>query len=112
MRRSPKHCCWPNWLTAELKLVAAIRAGAPAAELSPTLGRAALWRAARSGLEGELVDISGRTSRPAAEVVNDLVSSLRPQLEDSGDWEMISELTRRALLVGTSSAAVGVSARR
>ena len=84
--------------------VEAIRAGTPAAVFSPTLGRAALWRAARSGLEGDLVDISGRASRPAGDVVNDLVSSLRPRLEDSGDWEMIRELTRQALLAGTSSA--------
>lgn len=35
---------------------------------------------------------------------NELVGSLRPQLEDTGDWETISELTRQALLVGTSSA--------
>lgn len=86
--------------------VAAIRAGAPAGVLSPTLGRAALWRAARSGLEGDLVDISGPAParRPAGDVVNDLVWSLRPQLEDSGDWDMISELTRQALAAGTSSA--------
>ena len=84
--------------------VEAIRAGTPAAVFSPTLGRAALWRAARSGLEGDLVDISGRASRPAGDVVNDLVSSLRPRLEDSGDWEMIRELTRQALVAGTSSA--------
>jgi carboxylate-amine ligase len=84
--------------------VEAIRAGISAAVLWPTLGRAALWRAARSGLEGDLVDIGGRASRPAGEVVNELVGSLRPQLEDRGDWEMISELTRQALLAGTSSA--------
>ena len=34
-------------------------------------------------------------SRPAAEVVTDLVRSLRPQLEAAGDWQMISELTRQ-----------------
>ena len=84
--------------------VEAIRAGIPAAVLWATLGRAALWRAARSGLEGNLVDIAGRGARPAQEVVNELVGSLRPQLEDTGDWEMISELARRALLSGTSSA--------
>jgi len=86
--------------------VDAVRVGVAPRVLSPTLGRAALWRAARSGLEGDLVDISGpvAASRPAGEVVNDLVCLLRPQLEDSGDWEMISELTRQALLAGTSSA--------
>ena len=72
--------------------VDALQAGGPAVEVAPPLGRAALWRAARSGLEGELVDISGPTSRPAAEVVTDLVRSLRPQLEAAGDWPMIIEL--------------------
>jgi carboxylate-amine ligase len=92
----------------------AIRAGTPAAVLPSTLGSAALWRAARSGLEGDLVDISGPlpASRPARDVVNELVSSLRPQLEDSGDWEMISGLTRQALLAGTSSARQRQALRR
>src|ERR1700694_4996745 len=90
--------------------------GLPAVEVSSTLGRAALWRAARSGLEGELVDISGAegrseatrewspVSRPAAEVVAELVRSLRPQLEAAGDWPMIRELTRQVLIAGTSAA--------
>jgi glutamate---cysteine ligase / carboxylate-amine ligase len=86
-----------------------LRAGVPAVEVAPPLGRAALWRAARSGLEGELVDITGGegrrpVSRPAADVVNDLVRLLRPQLETAGDWPMISELTRRVLIAGTSAA--------
>lgn len=89
--------------------VEGLRAGIPAVQLSPPLGRAALWRAARSGLEGELVDLSGGqhsrpASRPAAEVINDLVRVLRPQLESAGDWPMISELTRRVLIAGTSAA--------
>ena len=74
--------------------VEALRAGVPAVEVAPPLGRAALWRAARSGLEGELVDITGPEPagrrgrhRPGA--------TLRPQLEAAGDWEMISELTRQ-----------------
>jgi len=92
----------------------AIRAGTPAALLPSTLGSAAMWRAARSGLEGELVDLRGTlpASRSAPDVVNDLVSSLRPQLEESGDWEMISELTRQALLAGTSSARQRQALRR
>jgi len=84
--------------------VEAARAGTPATILSPAMGRAALWRAARSGLEGDLVDVRVPTSRPAADVVTELVWSLRPQLEDSGDWDIVSELTRQVLVVGTSSA--------
>ena len=84
--------------------VEGLRAGIPAVEVAPPLGRAALWRAARSGLEGELVDITGPVSRPAAEVVTELVRLLRPQLEAAGDWQMISELTRQVLIAGTSAA--------
>jgi carboxylate-amine ligase len=84
--------------------VDALRAGEPATVISPPLGRAALWRAARSGLEGELVDVSGPASRPATEVVTELVRSLRGQLEESNDWELVSELTRQVLIAGTSSA--------
>jgi glutamate---cysteine ligase / carboxylate-amine ligase len=84
--------------------VAGLRAGVPAEEFLPPLGRAALWRAARSGLEGELVDLHGPRSRPAADVVNDLVCLLRPQLEDSGDWQLISGLAERMLGIGTSAA--------
>jgi carboxylate-amine ligase len=81
-----------------------LRAGTPPRTVSPALGRAALWRAARSGLEGELVDATGPASRPAAEVVTELVSSLRPQLEDNGDWDIVSELVRQVLIAGSSSA--------
>jgi glutamate---cysteine ligase / carboxylate-amine ligase len=80
------------------------RAGVPAVEVSPPLGRAALWRAARSGLEGDLVDIDGPVSRPAGDVVTELIRSLRPQLEAAGDWQMIVELTRQVLIAGTSAA--------
>ena len=83
---------------------AALRSGSPPTVINPTLGRAAIWRAARSGLEGDLVDVIGPASRPAAEVVTELVRSLRPQLEDAGDWDIVSELTREVLIAGTSSA--------
>jgi carboxylate-amine ligase len=71
---------------------------------SGPLYRAAMWRAARSGLTDTLID--GRTepvAMPAAEVVRHLVEDLRPQLEDAGDWEVVSELTAAALARGTSS---------
>jgi carboxylate-amine ligase len=46
----------------------------------------------------------GHGSRSAADVVTDLVRSLRPQLETAGDWPMIIELTRQVLIGGTSAA--------
>ncbi|MDT5179273.1 MAG: glutamate---cysteine ligase / carboxylate-amine ligase [Mycobacterium sp.] len=81
----------------------ALRSGAPALVLSAPLGRAALWRAARSGLEGDLVDVVGLRGRPAACVVTDLVGLLRPQLEEAGDWAVVNELVERVLIAGTSA---------
>ncbi|HEX2284433.1 MAG TPA: glutamate--cysteine ligase [Mycobacterium sp.] len=89
-----------------------MRAGVPAVEVLPPVGRAALWRAARSGLEGDLVDIHGPSHRPAAEVVTDFVHMLRPQLEAVGDWDMISDLTQWTLSVGTSAARQREALRR
>nr|BFE81774.1 hypothetical protein GCM10020093_043750 [Planobispora longispora] len=66
--------------------------------------RAATWRAARSGLEDELVDPDGGDPRPAAEVIGRMVDGLRPQLESAGDWELVTALTREALARGSSSA--------
>lgn len=84
--------------------IAGLRAGVPAAIVVPPLGRAALWRAARSGLEGDLVDLIHPASRPAGDVVTDLVQMLRPQLEASRDWQTVEELARRALAEGSSAA--------
>lgn len=82
----------------------ALRAGAAPQPMPAPLARAALWRAARSGLEGDLVDPAGPAARPAAAVVTDLVNLLRPQLEAAGDWEQVEELARRQLRCGTSAA--------
>jgi carboxylate-amine ligase len=81
-----------------------LRSGAPALKVSAPLGRAALWRAARSGLEGDLVELAALRGRPAAEVVSELVHMLRPQLEATGDWTMVAELAARELIAGTSAA--------
>ncbi|WP_031163580.1 carboxylate--amine ligase/circularly permuted type 2 ATP-grasp protein [Streptosporangium roseum] len=66
--------------------------------------RAATWRAARSGLEGDLVDPVEGAPGPAAEVIGRMVDGLRPQLEESGDWELVTSLARQALGRGSSSA--------
>jgi glutamate---cysteine ligase / carboxylate-amine ligase len=67
--------------------------------------RSALWRAARSGLEGDLVDLP-RSPRPvrAANAVNELLGELRPELEDTGDWATVRGLVAGALVRGSSAA--------
>ena len=57
-----------------------LRAGVPAIEVSSPMGRAALWRAARSGVEGDLVDLEVTPAgRPAARCRHHLVSSCYQQ---------------------------------
>ena len=93
----------------------ALRLGTPATLISPTLARAALWRAARSGLESELVDVHGPTSRPAAEVVTDLVRSLRPSWRKpaTGTWSaswpgrFSSPVVQRRVSAGRCAAGAG-----
>ncbi|WP_245642098.1 carboxylate-amine ligase [Nonomuraea candida] len=65
--------------------------------------RAATWQAARAGLEGELIDPVSGVPRPAAVVVGRLVEGLRPQLEESSDWPLVSALAEEALARGSSA---------
>jgi glutamate---cysteine ligase / carboxylate-amine ligase len=84
---------------------AAVAAGAPPQRYAAPLLRSALWRAARSGLEGNLLDLP-RSPRPiaAAQAVRQLLDDLRPQLEELDDWETVSHLASRALARGSSAA--------
>ncbi|MEU0008708.1 YbdK family carboxylate-amine ligase [Streptomyces sp. NPDC006314] len=65
--------------------------------------RAATWRAARSGLEGHLVDPVTRCAAPAPAVLTGMLARLRPTLEASGDWETVHGLLEEALAAGTAA---------
>ncbi|MFF8941584.1 YbdK family carboxylate-amine ligase [Streptomyces sp. NPDC014864] len=65
--------------------------------------RAASWRAARSGLEGPLVDPATRRAVPARVALLGMLARLRPALEASGDWETVHELLDRALAEGSAA---------
>ncbi len=81
------------------------RAGRPMRRTRPPLHRAAMWRAARSGLEGDLLDLPrSPVPVPAAVAVERLVGDLRPQLEELGDWEQVFDLSVQALSRGSSAA--------
>jgi len=75
----------------------------PADEARVELLRTATWRAARSGLTGELVDPLTWTARPAAEVVQVLVDHLAEALHDSGDHDEVTDLLGAVLSGGTSA---------
>jgi carboxylate-amine ligase len=84
--------------------VVAVEAGAPPTPVAAPMHRAAMWRAARSGLTGHLLDDSYRPEpKPAPDVIRSLAERLRPQLEDSGDWPTISELLEATLARGNSA---------
>jgi glutamate---cysteine ligase / carboxylate-amine ligase len=84
-----------------------VEEGKPFPQTRHELLRAATWRAARSGLEGDLVDLanlSGPTLVPPSLLIERLVSELRPELDAFGDWKQVFELSQRALAVGSSAA--------
>ena len=78
--------------------------GQPSNAVSAALHRAAMWRAARSGLEGELVDLAGPRPVPAGVLVRGMVEELRPELERDGCWPVTQELAAEALARGSSAA--------
>ena len=65
--------------------------------------RAARWRAAKFGVDGELVDLRARRLRPGSELVQDLLSRLRDDLEELGDWDEVAALAEGARARGTSA---------
>jgi carboxylate-amine ligase len=79
-------------------------AGRPYLPAPPPLHRAAIWQAARAGLSRDLVDGAPHPRpRPAADVVRALLQRLRPQLEELGDWDAVTELSETALARGNSA---------
>ncbi|MFG3262837.1 MULTISPECIES: carboxylate-amine ligase [Streptomyces] len=65
--------------------------------------RAADWRAARAGLEGQLVHPETRLAEPADAVLRDMLRRLRPALEAAGDWDAVRVLMDEALARGSAA---------
>ena len=66
--------------------------------------RMATWRAARYGLDGDLLDVVGERSVPASEMLDTLLAFIRPALEEHGEWELVSYLISQILERGTGAA--------
>jgi carboxylate-amine ligase len=81
---------------------AAVR-GDPDPRPRPELLRAAKWRAARHGLEADLVDVLAGRARPAAELVEAFLAEVRPALEAAGDLEEVTGLVRATLAGGNGA---------
>jgi glutamate---cysteine ligase / carboxylate-amine ligase len=59
--------------------------------------RAANWRAARSGLEADLLSPVAGSTRPAGEAIKHLLSQIAPVLDERGEREEIEALTAAIL---------------
>jgi len=68
------------------------RADQPPAPVRVELLRLAGWRAARSGLDGSLLDPTGQPA-PAQRVVRALIEHITPALEDLGECDTVQDLT-------------------
>ncbi|WP_406299987.1 YbdK family carboxylate-amine ligase [Embleya sp. NBC_00888] len=78
---------------------------------SPMLARGAMWRAARSGIEGDLIDPVAAVKLPAATVVRALVAEMAPYLRESGDLDLVEVAIGRLLARGSAAAGQRRAAR-
>jgi glutamate---cysteine ligase / carboxylate-amine ligase len=77
--------------------------GAPENVPRPELLRAATWRAARYGIDGELIDLARGESIPAAQMIDRLLDFLGPALDEQGEGGQITDLVKRTMLDGTGA---------
>ena len=77
--------------------------GTPAPDVSAMTVQLMSFRAARSGLAGDLVDPRTRRPRPAAEVVGSLLEHVAEPLADAGDTDLAHEVVGSLLRDGTAA---------
>jgi glutamate---cysteine ligase / carboxylate-amine ligase len=80
------------------------RAGELAPDLPTEVLRLAGWRAARSGLAGDLVDPRTGRPAPAADVLHALVDHVRPALLAAGDDRRVRDGVAEVLVRGNGAA--------
>jgi carboxylate-amine ligase len=74
--------------------------------------RGAAWRAARSGLTGDLVDVENGTAVPALDLVERLVDHVTPALRANGDLDLVETSLERLVSRGTGADLQRASHRR
>lgn len=70
----------------------------------PELLRAAKWRAARYGLDADLMDVGAKRAVRALALVEKFLNTLRPALEETGEWDEIQALVEQTSKRGTGAA--------
>lgn len=76
----------------------------PLKHVRPELLRAAKWRAARYGLDADLIDTVSGSAVSARELIDRFLAFLRPSLEELGEWDEISALTYETVERGNGAA--------
>jgi len=81
---------------AVMTALAEERCGEPVPPLTPHALKAAYWKSARAGLDGDAVDLlESHATVPARKLLRRLVEHVRPALEDLGDYDIVNaELAR------------------
>jgi carboxylate-amine ligase len=64
---------------------------------------AAHWRAARYGLDTELIDLDTLAAIPARKLVEKFLTFVRPALEDAGEWDEVSSIVYEIMQRGTGA---------
>ncbi|WP_431876654.1 carboxylate-amine ligase [Amycolatopsis sacchari] len=85
------------------RALADLAEGLAAPRLSGQVAAAAVWTAARDGLDGSAVHPALAQQVPVERVVAALLEHVRPALEDTGDLEFVREGVRRLLRDGTGA---------
>ncbi len=65
--------------------------------------RAAHWRAARYGLDADLLDVEEESAIPAQELIKKFLTFVRPSLEEYGDWDEVSTIVKEILQQGNGA---------
>ena len=84
-------------------LHAQVLTGEPLTAPRPELLRAATWRAARYGTEGDLIDLKRLRSVPAVELVRRLLDLLRRSLDETGEWDRVIGQVETVIAGGTGA---------
>ncbi|QFZ21093.1 carboxylate-amine ligase [Saccharothrix syringae] len=83
--------------------VEAVRRGERALPLCEQALRAAYWRAAHDGIEGEAVDLFANRRVPAAHLLHGLVRHVRPVLRRTGELREVNALMSEVLQGGNGA---------
>lgn len=77
--------------------------GLPVLPLAPYALKAAYWKAARDGLDGNGLDLESHAVAPALTLLEGLVELVRPSLEAAGDNELVTTGLARVAELGNGA---------